>query len=97
MVNTTILSWDIDFLSGSDIDRVAYLPSDPVGRLLSASSQLGTQYLFNLTSKTPLTSTMTTIVSADLHGSTLSCGDGIATDSVHVDTLVVGIMPGNTI
>ena len=93
MVNTTILSWDIDFLSGSGIDRVAYFSNDQVGFLLSASNR-GIQYHFNLTSKTPLTSTMTTVASADLHGSTLSCGDGIATDSVHADTLVVEIMPG---
>ena len=96
VVNTTMLSWDIDFLSSSDIDRVVYLPNDPVGHLLRASShgQFETWYHFNLTSKAPLTSTMKTTVSADLHGSTLSCGDGIATDSVHVDTLVVEIMPG---
>ena len=96
VVNTTMLSWDIDFLSSSDIDRVVYLPNDPVGHLLRASShgQFETWYHFNLTSKAPLTSTMTTIVSADLHGSTLSCGDGIATGSVHADTLLVEIMPG---
>jgi hypothetical protein len=91
VVNTTTLSWDIDFLSGHDIDRVVYLLNDPVGHLLSASKrgQFVTQYDFNLTSKSPLTSTMTTIVSADLHGSTLSCRDGVDTDhdSVHVYTL----------
>jgi hypothetical protein len=99
VVNTTILSWDIEFLSGSVIDRVAFLPNDPVGYLLRASNrdQLEIWYDFNLTSKSPLTSTMTTIVSADLYGSTLSCRDGVATNSVHVDTLVVENMPGRAI
>ena len=96
VVNTSLLSWDIDFLSSSDIDRVAYFSSDQVGLLLSVSSrsQFETRYQFNLTSKSPLTSTMTTIASADLSGATLSCRDGIATDQVHVDTLIVEIVPG---
>lgn len=96
VVNTTLLSWDIDFLNSPDIDRVAYLSSDPVGLLLSASShgQFETWYHFNLTSKSPFTSTMTTVASADLSGATLLCQDGIATDPVHMDTLIVEIVPG---
>ena len=93
VVNTTTLSWDIDCLSSSDIERVAYISSDPVGQLLSASSR-ETWYHFNLTSKSPLTSTMTTIASTELSGATLSCRDGIATDSFHRDTLTVEIVPG---
>ena len=93
VVNTTTLSWDIDFLSSSDIERVAYISSDPVGQLLSASSR-ETWYHFNLTSKSPLTSTMTTIASTELSGATLSCRDGIAIDSFHRDTLTVEIVPG---
>ena len=95
VVNTTTLSWDIDFLSSSDIDRVAYISSDPVGQSLSVSSrETLSQYHFNLTSKSPLTSTMTTIASTELSGATLSCRDGIATDSFHRDTLTVEIVPG---
>ena len=96
VVNTTTLSWDIDFLRSSDIDRVAYFSSDPVGFSQRASSrgQIETLYHFNLTSKSPLTSTMTTIASTELSGATLSCRDGIATDSIHMDTLTVEIVPG---
>ena len=93
VVDSSTLSWNIDFLRSSDIDRVAYFSSDPVGHILSVSSR-GQLYQFNLTSKSPFTSTMTTIASADLSGATLSCADGIATDSVHMDTLVVEILPG---
>ena len=93
VVDSSTLSWNIDFLRSSDIDRVAYLSSDPVGLIQRASSR-GHLYQFNLTSKTPFTSTMTTIASADFSGATLSCQDRIATESVHTDTLVVEILPG---
>ena len=92
VVNTTDLSWDIDFLSSCDIDRVAYSSSDPVGFLLRATSH-GTMYIFNLTSKSPLTSTMTTIASTDLSGTIVSCRDGFAS-SANMDTLVVEIIQG---
>ena len=92
VVNTTDLSWDIDFLSSPDINRVGYLPRDQVGTLLHAKSN-GTVYNFNLTSKSPLTSTMTTIASTDLSGATVLCQDGLA-GSAHMDTLVVEIVPG---
>ena len=92
MVNTTVLSWDIDFLSGHDINRVSFFASDSIGRRFSPSTSQGTVYTFNLTSKSPLTSTMTTIASTDLSGATVSCQDGHG--SAHRETLVVEIMPG---
>ena len=94
VVNTTTdLSWDIDFLSGRDIHRIAYSSSDPIGTPLHATSN-GIVYSFNLTSKSPLTSTMTTIASTDLIGATVSCQDGFTTNPAHMDTLVVEIVPG---
>ena len=95
VVNTNELSWDIDFLSSPDIDRVAYFASvDPIGHPQRASSRpQGTAYMFNLTSKSPLTSTMTTNASTDLSGATISCRDGL-TGSFHIDTLVVELVPG---
>ena len=92
VVNTTVLSWDIDFLSSHDINRVAYFPDDPIGRIQHATSQ-GAVYNFTLTSKSPLTSTMTTIASIDLSGAIVSCRDGFAS-SANMDTLVVEIVQG---
>ena len=94
VVNTTVLSWDIYSLSGDNVNRVVFYPSDSIGRQLSSRTSQGTVYTFNLTSKSPLTSTMTTIASTDLSGATISCRDGI-TGSFHIDTLVVEILPGN--
>ena len=96
VVNTTVLIWDIDFLgSRDDIDRVYFDTSDstgPGGQYYNIQSE-GTVYIFNRTSKSPLTGTMMTIASTDLSGATISCRDGHSS-SAHVDTLVVGIMPG---
>ena len=96
VVNTTVLSWDIYFLSGDNINRVEFSPSDSIGRhrQLSPRTSQGTVYTFNLASKSPLTSIMTTIASTDLSGATISCQDGIS-GSFHIDTLVVEILPGN--
>ena len=91
-VNTTVLSWDIDFLSGHDINRVSFFASDSIGRHFSPRRSQGMVYTFNLTSKSPLTSTMITTASTDLSGATVSCQDGHG--SGHKETLVVEIMPG---
>ena len=74
---TSTLGWDIDFLSHQDIDRVVYLPTDPIGHnLVATNGGTGVVYHFNLTSKSPLTSTMSTSVPADLFGATVSCSEG---------------------
>ena len=95
-MNTTELSWDIDFLNGPGIDRVAFISGDPIGLLQSYGRE--TQYNFNLTSKckSPFTSTLTTNASTDLSGATISCRDGF-TSSAHIDILMVEIVPGNNI
>ena len=96
VVNTTVLSWDIDFLNSPSIDRIAYFPDDLIGtQLHAAACGLETRYSFNLTSKSPLTSTMTTIVSTDLYGATISCQDGFAS-SAYTDTFMVEIVTGMT-
>ena len=94
VVNTTVLSWDIDFLTGDDINRVLFFPSDHIGRQFEISPQTsqGTVYIFNLTSKSPLMSTMTTNASAELSGATVSCQDGYG--SANMETLVVEIVAG---
>ena len=94
VVNTTVLSWDIDFLGHrDDIDRVHFDTNDFIGKQLNVLTSQGTVYTFNLTSKSPLSSTMTTNASTDISGATISCRDGHSS-SAHVDTLGVEIMPG---
>ena len=88
------LRWDIDFLSSSNIiQKVEYLPDDPIGTLLHATIH-ETVYNFNLTSRSPLTSTMTTIKSTDLYGATVTCRSGFDTVSAPNAMLVVGVVQG---
>ena len=91
---TSTLHWDIDFLSSQKIDRVAYLPTDPIGRpLVAANGGTGVVYHFNLTSKSPLTSTMATSTPTDLSGATVSCSEGeqMSADNIAILTLHDGI------
>ena len=75
--SSTALLWDVDFLSGSDINRVTFVIGDPIGREFSPMNRgTGIVYKFNLTSKSPLTSTMITNTPTDLSGATVSCSDG---------------------
>ena len=72
------LCQDIDFLSGRRIERVAYLQSDSIGQVQTPThDHEGTRvaYHFNLTSKSPLTSTMTTSMPTDLSGAAVSCSN----------------------
>ena len=93
VVNTTVLSWDVDFLgSRDDINRAYFDTNDFIGRQLNVHTSQGTVY-FYLTSKSPLTSTMIINASTDISGATISCRDGHSS-SAHIDTLVVEVMPG---
>ena len=75
MTESTILQWDIDFLSDSDdIERVLYESTDQIGAKQHATSDTG-MYEFSLISQSPLTSTMTTNTSTDLSGATVSCSN----------------------
>ena len=88
VTESTTLHWDVDFLSGDDINRVTFILSDTIGRELSPMNR-GTGvnvYKFNLTSNSPLTSTMTTNTPTDLAGATISCSNG-AQSSADVATL----------
>ena len=72
------LRWDIDFSSGHLIERVAFSQSDTIGQVQTPThDHEGTRvaYHFNFTSKSPLTSTMTTSMPTDLSGATVSCSD----------------------
>ena len=91
-VNTTVLSWGIDFLIGDGINRVSFFTSDRIGTQISPQTSQGAVYTFNLASKSPLRSTMTTIASAELSGATVSCQDGYG--SANTETMVVEIMAG---
>ena len=91
MTESTTLHWGIDFSSGQsleDIDRVVYLPTDPIGRDMVATTR-GTVYHFNLTSKSPLTSTMSTNTPTDLSGATVSCSINGEQNSPDMATLVL--------
>ena len=77
MTESIILLWEIDFLSGDGIDRVSYYLSDPSG-LNQYATHGGTDVIYhlNLTSMSPLTSTMTTSTPTDISGATVSCSNG---------------------
>ena len=80
MNESTSLHWSIDFLSGKDIDRVTYLSTYPTGLVYlvaNEGTQSSVEYHFNLTFKSPLTSTMITDTPTDLSGATISCTEGV--------------------
>ena len=79
MTESTTLLWGIDFLSGDDINRVTYQSgTDPIGQEYATKrGTAGDIYHFNLTSKSPLSSTMTTNIPTDLSGATVSCSNGL--------------------
>ena len=86
---STTLYWGIDFLSDENVDRVTYFLSDPTGQDQSATNEgTGVVYNFNLTSKSPLTSTMTTDTPTDLSGARVSCSNGVE-NSADVATLAL--------
>ena len=75
---TTSLHWSIDFSSGKNLHRVTFLPGDPTGQhLLAINSGTGIVYHFNLTSRSPPTSIMTTNTPTDLFGTIVSCSDAV--------------------
>ena len=79
MTGSTTLRWDIEFLSGSDINRVTFFLD---GREFSP----GAVYKFNHMSRSPLTSTMTTYTPTDLSGAIVLHSDGVqhaSSDSYH--------------
>ena len=83
------LRWRIGFLSGVNIDRVQYSLGDQIGLGQYGTNQgTGVVYHFNLTSKSPLTSTMTTSTPTDLSGATVSCSNGLQ-GSANVATLAL--------
>ena len=90
MTETSTLSWEIDFLSDhKDIDRVVYLHTDPIGHnLVATNGGTGVVYYFNLTSKSPLTSTMSTSTPTDLSGAIISCSNRVQ-DSADMAMLVL--------
>ena len=67
------LDWEVDFISGQRIEGVTIEQSDSIGQILTAYHGTGVEYHFNLTSKSPLTTTMTTSMPTDLSGATVSC------------------------
>ena len=87
VTESTTLHWDVDFLSGDNINRVTFFLGDAIGREFSPMNRgIDTMYKFNLTSTSPLTSTMTTNTPTDLSGATVSCSNG-AQSSADVATL----------
>ena len=65
--------------------QVTFYPSDVTGTQFSPSQVSGVVYHFNLTSKHPLTSTMTTDMSTDLYGATVSCSNGTTHGSTYLN------------
>ena len=87
IMNESTLHWAIDLLGSVDIDRVTYFAGDPTGFHQEASNMgTGVVYRFNLTSKSPLTSTMTTNTPTDLSGATVTCSDGAGYSADHMAT-----------
>ena len=80
VTESSTVHWGIDFLSGENIDRLTYFLADPIGHdQYATNGGTGVGYHFNLISKSPLTSTMTTDIPTDLSGATVSCYDGVPT------------------
>ena len=86
-VNGTEMQWKIDFSrhSRSDISG-RYFSDDMIGDRRDVITNRGTFYTFNLTSTTPLISTMMANVSRDLDGATVICQDGF-TDAALEDKM----------
>ena len=62
------------------IDRVLYESTNQIGTDSEdhgINRGTGVAYIFNLTSQSPLASTMTTNTSTDLSGATVSCSNGL--------------------
>ena len=91
-VNQTTLEWEIDFSGGPEISsiRVRYFSSDMIGSRsqMVIVTNRATSYIFYLTSKSPLSSTMKANTSRDLNGAMVTCRDGF-TDAALKDTLIV--------
>ena len=89
-VNRTELQWKIDFSRESDPSindiRERYFSDDVIGRRMVVFTNRATFYTFNVTSTSPLTSTVTANVSRDLDGATVICQDGF-TDAALEDKL----------
>ena len=81
------MQWKIDFSRHTDI-LARYFSDDMIGDTIRRNifTNRATSYTFNLTSTTPLTSTMTANVSRDLDGATVICQDGF-TDAALEDKL----------
>ena len=73
----TTLRWDIYFINDFMINGVSFYQNDNIGRHFRPKN-VGTDvaYHFNLTSTSPLTSTMTTDTPTDLSEAIVSCSDG---------------------
>ena len=75
------MHWDIHFSGDNMIDRVIFLRDTIEGPISVTTPGTGVIYHFNLTSKSPLTSTMTTDTPTDLSGAKVICSDEINTDA----------------
>ena len=65
-----------------------YFSNDIIGSRRDVVTKRATAYTFNLTSTTPLTSTMTANASRDLNGAIVICQDGF-NDAALKDTIIV--------
>jgi hypothetical protein len=89
------VSWDIDFLSGPNINRVIYHHTDSIGNnLLAINRGDDVLYYFNLTSMSPFTSTMSTSTPSDLSGATVSCSIEIRIQNTAADNVAMLALNG---
>ena len=82
IVNEPAMHWEIHFSGDNMIERVNFFLSDTIKRPISVMNVgTGVIYHFNLISKSPLTSTMTTDTPNDLSGAKVICSDEIDADA----------------
>ena len=90
-MNQTELQWEIDFLRGPETASITerYFSSHTIiGSGREITTLRATTYSFNLTSTSPLISTMTTNVPRDLNGAMVTCQDGF-TNAALTDIIIL--------
>lgn len=92
VMGTDTLRWAVNFIGNlSNIDRVVFFSSDQEGTTWPLSVGNGHQITFTLISNSPLTSTMETTSTRELHGATVSCFDGVSSNTA-TDTRILHLI-----
>ena len=93
------MEWDVDFLTGEDINRVilTHIEEERDIHLLHNQGPATVVYRFTVTSLSPFMSTMTTNTSTDLSGARISCSGRSNTPRSADRTTATLMLPGKII